>query len=61
MTKKTSPMMKITGTTPTPKNTIRQHQALAQGYQMETPEKVVETHQTAKGTGAVKAPGFTKR
>jgi hypothetical protein len=56
-----NPMLKLKGTTPGGKATIRQHQALAQGYQMEEPENVVTTHQKYKGTGCTNAVGLTKK
>lgn len=58
--KKMNPMTNLKGTTPGGKNTISQHQALAQGYQMEAPERVVETHQKDKKTGVSHVPGLTK-
>jgi len=56
-----NPMVMLKGTTPGGKNTIRQHQALAQGYQMEEPDRVVKTHQMDKDTGMTHAPGLTKK
>jgi len=56
-----NPMLTRPGTVPGGKNTIRQHQALAQGYQMEMPELVVKTSQKEKMTGMNHVPGLTKK
>ncbi len=55
-------MLNLKGTTPGGKNTISQHQALAQGYQMEAPERVVKLNQkTSTKTGCNNVPGLTKK
>ena len=58
--KKMNPMTNLKGTTPGGKRTIKQHQALAQGYQMDEPDRGVMTNQKNKDTGVSHVPGLTK-
>lgn len=46
---------------PGPKGVIKQHSAMASGYEIPTPKRCVKTNQRSSDTGGTSAPGLTNR
>ena len=49
------------GPTPGPKGVLKQHSAMASGYEIPKPEQRVDTRQKDGETGCTEAPGLTTR
>lgn len=49
------------GPTPGPKGVVRQHQAMASGYELPSTPRRVDMSQRESETGETKAPGLTAR
>jgi hypothetical protein len=47
------------GPVPGPKGVIKQHHAMASGYEIPTPKRRVDTFQREGGTGCAHSPGLT--
>lgn len=51
----------IKGPTPGSKGVVKQHNAMASGYDLPTPKRCVKTNQRSNETGSTSAPGLTSR
>lgn len=49
------------GPTPGPKGVVKQHKAMASGYELPSTPRRVETKQMESETGTVKVPGLAMR
>lgn len=49
----------IKGPVPGPKGAVKQHHAMASGYEIPTPSRRVKMNQRSGETGSTKAPGLT--
>lgn len=49
------------GCTPGPKGAVKQHSAMASGYEIPTPKRRVMLSQKSSNTGSARSPGLTNR
>jgi hypothetical protein len=49
----------IKGPVPGPKGVVKQHNAMASGYELPGTKRCVKTNQRSGATGSTKAPGLT--